>query len=460
MTDSERFPLLTDEGRRLLRWMREHPHAPKYTAVCGNRLTADYLRRVRKYEIELDSSPKGWQPGKQPPWLGEFVEMCYRDVPFYRRCGERPPQFTDIPILTRADLSREIWSFVPDPLPLDDLIIYETSGTTGHPLRIPSHPVAGACYTPLYRLALRMHGVELRAGAGQVCCVLVGWQKKGYTYPSVTPHQDEAGHIKLNLHPGDWRDPDDRARFLDDCNPELYTGDPIAFAELMKLPLTTRPRALISTAAMLLPGLRQQLESHFGCPALDVYSMNEAGPIAVKVASDGVTGGAPPRHPPPDAFHILQHRLYVEILDPDGEPSPPGVRGEITLTGGLNFYLPLLRYRTNDYAALEWRGGQPALVGLEGRPPVVYRSARGQMINTLDVTAALKPLAIPQFTFHQSADGSLRVKARRAAADLNQVREALLGLFGSEQILTIEEVDSLEGAGGKVIQYTREAEPA
>lgn len=439
MNDSDRFPLLTEEGRRLLRWMREHPHAPKYTAVCGNRLTADYLRHVQAYEAELNASPRGWEPGKLPPWLNEFVEMCYRDVPFYRRYGERPPQFTDIPTITRADLSREVWSFVPDPLPLDDLIIYTTSGATGHPLTIPSHPIVGASYTPLYRLALRMHGVELKAGSGQVCCILVGWQKKAYTYPSITPHQDEAGHIKLNLHPDDWRDPDDRARFLDDCNPELYTGDPIAFAELMKLSLKTRPRALISTAMMLLPGLRQQLEAHFGCPVLDVYSMNETGPIAVLY----------------DGVHVLlQHRLYVEILDPDGEPCPPGVRGEITLTGGLNFFLPLLRYRTNDFARLEFQGNQPVLVDLEGRPPTIYRGTRGQMINTLDVTGVLNQLALPQFTLHQSANGSVHVKVRRTAIDMIQIREALLGLFGADQVLTIEEFDLLEGTGGKVIQYT------
>src|SRR6185436_19289879 len=105
------------------------------------RLTAYYLRRVRSYEAELDASPKGWQPGGLPPWLDAFVAMCYREVPFYRRDGDRPGRFADIPTLDRAQLSREIWSFVPDTLPLDDLILYATSGTTGHPLTILSHPV-------------------------------------------------------------------------------------------------------------------------------------------------------------------------------------------------------------------------------------------------------------------------------------------------------------------------------
>jgi phenylacetate-CoA ligase len=444
LTDVERFPLLTDDGRRLLKWLREHPHAPRYTAACGNRLTADYLRRVREYEATLSAAPTGWAMGAMPAWVDDFVAMCFRDVPFYRRYGARPAHFADIPTCDRADLSREPWAFVPDPLPLDDLIINATSGTTGHPLVIPSHPIVGACYTPLLKTALAIHGIELKSGRGQVGCVLVGYQQRAYTYPSVTPQQDEAGHIKLNLHPDDWRDPDDRAKFLDSCNAEIYTGDPIAFAELMTLPLRTRPRALISTAMMLTPGLRRPLEEHFGCPVLDVYSMNECGPIGVRVSGDA----------PPATFHLLQPRLYVEILDPDGLPCLPGERGEVTLTGGLNFYLPLLRYRTNDYASQAWRGGQPMLVGLEGRPPVLYRGMHGQNISPLDVSKTLAPFALPQFTLHQSADGALQMRVRRVGIDLASVRAALLTLFGSDQAIAIEETNSF---GDKVIQYTADS---
>jgi len=440
LTNSDRFPLLSSDGERLLRWMREHPHAPRYTATCGNRLTAEYLRRVREYEAELESSPIGWQPGQLPHWLGAFVERCYRDVPFYRRYGDRPTLFEDISITRRSDLAREIWSFVPDSVPLTDLIIYATSGTTGHPLMVLSHPVVGGCYTPLYKAALQHYGIELTAGRGQGGCVLGSWQRKAYAYPSVTPQQDETGHIKLNLHPDDWRDPNDRARFLDDCNAELYTGDPLAFAELMKLNLKTRPKALISTAMHLLPGLRHQLEQHFGCPVVDVYSMNESGPIAVMKDSVG---------------HSLQPQLYIEILDASGDPCPPSVRGEVTLTGGFNFFLPLLRYRTNDYAALEWQGGRPVLVGLEGRQPVTFEGVNGQMINNLDVTGALKEFALPQYNVHQKRDGSIAMTVR-GTIDEESVRAALLALFGADQVLTIEAGDWL--AADKVVQYTREVE--
>jgi phenylacetate-CoA ligase len=445
MSDSERFPLLTDAGRALLKRLREHPSAPKYTAECGNRLTAEYLARVQAFEKELHTTPVGWPVGRQPDWLEGFVEMCFAEVPFYRNYGECPIRFEDIPTFDRAELSRAPWAFVPDGQALEGLIVNSTSGTTGHPLTIISHPVVGGSYTPLYKAALARFGITLTSGSGDVVCVLVGYQQKAYTYPSVTPDQNDAGHLKLNLHPADWRDPADRARFLDDLNPEIYTGDPLAFAELAQLPITNNPKALISTAMTLLPGLRQQLEARFNCPVLDVYSMNESGPIAVSMPNNASLAT---RH------QLLHHRLFVEILDTEGHVCPPGVRGEVTLTGGFNPFLPLLRYRTNDYAALEFYGGLPTLVNLEGRVPVQFRAASGQTLSPLDVTGVLKPFALPQFTLHQNAAGSLIMRVRGSHTHPEQIHAALLQLFGAGQVLTIEEVPDFGGVGDKVIQYS------
>src|SRR5262249_24567435 len=148
---------------------------------------------------------------------------------------------------------------------------------------------------------------------------------------------DSAGFAKINLNPADWNHPDDRRRFLEDCQPEIYTGDHFAFDELARLDLTARPKALISSATTLLPGQRARLEAHFGCPVIDMYALNEAGPVAYSR----------------DAGHeVLPHDLYVEIVDDAGRPVEPGQRGEVVVTGGVNPNLPLVRYRTGDFAAL------------------------------------------------------------------------------------------------------------
>ncbi len=436
------FPLLSEEGHRLLQWLHEHKYAPHYTHPGCDRLTAEGLEKVRAFEAELDSPQQSRRNGEMPDWLKEHVETCYRDVPFYRRSGSAPSNFTSIPTTNRRDLSREPWAFVPDSQPLNDLVIYQTSGTTGHPLDVLTHPTPLAMYLPLLRTALAMHGVKLEGHCGRVSIILVCFQKSTYTYASISPVLNQAGLVKINLNPADWRDISHMAKFLDACDPEIYTGDPISFAELSRLPLQTRPKAIVSTAMTLLPGRRHRLEQHFGCPVIDIYSMNETGPIAVWLR---------------EAHVVLQKRLYIEVLDRDGFSCPSGVHGEVTVTGGFNPFLPLLKYRTGDWARLAFHGTQVLLEGLEGRPPVIFRGRRGQPINNIDVSTVLKPLLLVQYSLHQNRDDSLHLRVHGRIQDQNRLRDIIISLFGEGQRLFVEEVDSLPAAG-KILQYSRDDE--
>jgi phenylacetate-CoA ligase len=284
--------------------------------------------------------------------------------------------------------------------------------------------------------------VGLEGGQARVSILLVCFQQSTFTYASVSAFLNGAGFAKINLNPADWRDPADRARFIDDCQPEIFTGDPLSFAELARLPVRHRPRALISTAMQLLPGLRGDLEERFGCPVIDLYAMNEAGPIAAST---------------PRGYALLQPRLFVEILDEAGRPCAAGARGEVTLTGGFNPFIPLLRYRTGDTASLSFDGSKPVLRELEGRQPVVFQGAAGQQINNIDVTGVLKPFALPRFQLHQAASGALTLKLPPNVGNREAMRAALLGLFGAGQTLKIVEVEPLASPNIKLIQYTREA---
>lgn len=438
ITNAERYPTLTEQGQGMLNFLREHPHAPIFRNESGNRLTAQEVKRIREFEREVELAEPGWRPGALPSWLREFTEHCFAEVPFYRRYGSPPANFADLPTISRADLSRDIATFVPDSTPIDRLINFRTSGTTGHPLLLPSHPVVAASYLAFHKRALKRFGIQLRHGRGQVGVVLVGFQRKCFTYVSVSPTMDESGLAKINLHPNDWHHPDDRGKYLDAMAAEIYTGDPIAFAELATLPLQTKPRAMLSTSMALLPAMRDRFEAHFGCPVLDLYSMNEAGPVAV---ADPKVGG----------HVLLQHRLYVEVVDGDGHPLPPGERGEVTLSGGFNFCLPLLRYRTGDFASLRFMGNEVVLDGLEGRPPVRFRTMRGEWLNNIEITHALQHFALTQFTLHQDSDGALLLRLRGTGHIAEQIRTVLLSLFGPGQRIAVEALDAFEG---KIVQYT------
>lgn len=435
-------PTLTGHGQRMLDFLREHPAAPLFRNRSGNRLSAAEVQDLREFDREIRSAPVGWPRGGRPAWLDEHVAQVFREVPAFRNQGTPPSRFEDLATTCRADLAADIARFVPDPVPVDQLINFRTTGTTGNPLLIASHPVVAARYLAFHRRALRRFGIELRHGRGQVGVVLLGAQRRCFTYVSVTPLMDESGLAKINLHPEDWRDPAHRATYLDALGAEVIAGDPISFGELLRLPLATRPRALLSVGMRMSLSLRTALQNRFGCPVLDLYSMNEAGPIGVW---DPAAGG----------HVLLQPRLYVEILDSQGVPVPEGERGEVTLSGGFNFCLPLLRYRTGDQAALVHGPEGPVLLGLHGREPVRFRTAAGSWINNIDVTHALQHWPLPQYALHQHADATLGLRLAPGAMVFEQpVRDALGRLFG-DLALAVEPL----GSDDKVLQYTSDLDP-
>lgn len=434
--DGERYPTLSEAGRAMLQRMREHPAAPRYRNQSGNRLLAEEVQQLRAYEHDILGAGFQWQPGSPPPWLQGFVEDVVAQVPYFRARGHAAC-FEDIATTHRGDLAADIAQFVPDPVPLQRMMNFRTTGTTGHPLVLPSHPVVAGRYLAYHKRALARVGVQLRNGRGQMGVMLLGMQQRCFTYVSVTPSMDESGLAKINLHPDEWRHPDDRARYIDGLQPEVIAGDPISFATLLELEISHRPRALLSVSMALSPGLRQALQQRFDCPVLDIYSMNEAGPLAVH---DAAAGG----------HVLLQPGMYVEVLDDAGRSVPDGQVGEITLSGGFNFCLPLLRYRTGDRGALAMCGDVPMIVDLQGRRPVRYRTRSGRWINNIDLTHALATLPLSRFRVHQGDDGS--VSLHLPVAEGGYAQQAQAALQHTLDDLPVQVV--LMHAEDKVLQYT------
>jgi phenylacetate-CoA ligase len=433
---NNRYPTLTKAGQAMLNKMLEHPAAPIYRNESGNCLKKDDLLKVIEFDNYVKSESVSWPRDDIPYWVDAFVKKTFLDVPHYKKFD---PQlnFTDIPTTSRSELAQDISQFFPDSIPIERLVNYKTTGTTGNRLIIASHPIVAANYLCFHRKALKRFGINLTNGKGQIGIVLVGHQKKCFTYVSVTPMLDESGLAKINLHPIDWRQPEDRAVYLDALCTELYSGDPLSFSELLNIETTHKPKALISVGMKLLPGLKDKLQKKFACPVLDIYSMNEAGPIAV---FDELING----------HVLLQPNLYVEILNAAGKPVKHGERGEITLTGGFNFCLPLVRYRTGDFASLSFTPEGPVLFGLEGRPPVRFFTAKKLWINNIDISHALSQFALSQFGLHQNKDGSFVLKLSPSAmSQSNEIIPCLKTELGNAPI-SVAEITTED----KIIQYT------
>ncbi len=440
LSDPERFPALSETGRKMLNRLREHQNAPHYNYACGDQLSIEGLDRVRNYGIELNNTRIPWYQGETPDWVLNFAERCLIDVPFYRRNGGRVDGFVNLPTCSRKDLENEQWSFVPDSQTLDEMLVYYTSGTTGNSFYVLSHPEVSSMYLPALEFALSKVGVKIEGGADRVFAINICAQTSTLTYATVSTYFGGAGYAKINLNPNDWKADDDAAKFINDLQPEIFTGDPIAFIALTKFDLQIKPKALVSSAMTLMPALKQVLEKHFDCPVLDVYSMNESRFIAASCDTEN--------------FEITPHDLFVEILDERGNPCAAGVRGEITLTCNRNPFLPLLRYRTGDFAALKFDNNTPTLFGFEGRQPTTFINPEGKIINNIDVTFVLQAFPIGQFSLHQFEDKSLIFKMRGSDIDEKEIEVSLKKLFGENQQLMIEDLREDDTRNGKILQYS------
>lgn len=406
LTDEERWPLLTPAAETTLARLRTHPAAPRYNHACGDRLSAAARDNLVAYRAQLAAGHPS------PDWVMPLVARVYATVPRYK--GKRlPGTLTEVPPTDRLDLLSHAEAHVPDDADLSNLIVYRTSGSRGPAATVPMTPEFCALDLPVTQYLLSSLGVEVRGGTSRVSLVNVYDQPVAYQFASVSSYLDGAGVVKVNLHESGWHTPSDRVDFLDACDPELYTGNPISLATLATLPLTSRPSAVLSGAMALGAGLRTRLSDRFECPVVDLYGITEAGLVAWRL-DDG-------------PHRLLPRKLHVEILSPAGEPCAPGERGEITVTCGENPLLPLLRYRTGDHAALSWVDGEPVLTGLEGRDPVRYRTATGRWVNSIELTHVLSALDLVAWQLHQDERGAVTIEVHGDASDVEQAIHSLLG---------------------------------
>jgi phenylacetate-CoA ligase len=453
-----RNPLITPEGYATYLRLKQHAHAPKWNFDTGDRITAEDLEAVGRFQAELNAQRKGMSLDSPPPLVLARLLALRPLVPAFGQCIpeglDLPQEWAAIAPTHRETLAGRIESMVPANADLDRLIVYDTSGTTGHALVVPHHPAAVGKTMALVAWVLDRYGVATEFGPHMTACINVGAQVQTVVFPHVASVWNQAGFVKLNLHPGGWRDPEDARRYIADLSPLFLTGDPVGFATLLEWGIQAAPRLLLSTAVAMTAALRSRLQAHFQCPVVDWYSVTEAGPIGYTCLEN-------------NGFHVLPHDIFVEILDDEGGLRPPGEVGEIVVSGGRNPYLPLLRYRTGDRAAIDpapcpCGDPMPRLIDFMGRAAVRFMAADGSVVNPVDIGRVLRDHPILQHEFVQRSDGSCDLRLRPVLADRapdpDRIRRRLMALFGPDATIRVHIDPELGGSapGNKVVAYRSE----
>ncbi|MEQ9366877.1 MAG: AMP-binding protein [Leptospirales bacterium] len=479
-----RIPLMRPEWLPNFLRLIEHERAPRWNTRCGDRLEKDDLPRIDAFARMLtefhnaqtqestrfeaaSEDRRAAPPAKILRWLREQARDSLAIRARLRETTDeiRAAQGRDLDLardfprlrpMTRADFARRLETIVPQTIDLDRLIVNPTSGTTGQPILAPNHPVAVACYDSLIQAALKLNGLTPDyARSDGVAAVQICAQRRTITYATVHAALNGAGFAKINLAASEWRSDWDARDYIASLAPFFLSGDPYSFSVLLdylqrmaaingandgdgeKTTTTAlfgesgyRPRALISTALRLSPGLRAKLETAFACPVVDLYSLNETGPIACSVPGAG------------ERMAQLTPDIYIEAIDPNtGAPVPDGDVGEIAVTGGRNPYLPLLRYVTGDRGRVFRRtDGSAQLELLHSRDLVLFEYAgqdpgrRLAAINPIDIARVLRAFPIVQFQFAQFKNRdcllTLQISGKPPLRHENQIRAQLDELFG------------------------------
>ncbi len=453
LMDKERTPLLTEEGQANLKRIKEHPDAPRWNVTIGDRLIQEDLTACSEFRQRVFCDKVSNEEGP-PAHILDWV-MSLRDrVQLFRKAlpegTELAEEWRHIVTMSREDIAARPEELIPEDLSLERLIVYDTSGTTGHALVVPHHPRAVALNHVLAEQVMRKHGVKMDFSANKTACLNICAQRQTHVFCNVFTVWQEAGFAKINLNPDDWAGGMSSARkFILDMAPLFVTADPVSLVETMNWQIPLRPAIIFSTALTLSPELKSTLEDYFKCPVVDWYSTTETGPIASSLQDE-------------DGYHFLSPDIYVEVIDEEGHPVPSGEMGEITVTGGRNPFLPLLRYRTGDFGRLA--NNPRRIIELFGRKPVFFQATDGSIVNPVDISRIMRIVSpFLQHEFIQRADRSCQVTIRpaiNANIPIKSMDNAIRSIFGEdiELSITIDEKLGEDKPGGKVITWQSELE--
>ena len=426
LSDAERWPSVGPDDLARVVAARDHRFAPRWGHETGDRLTAQDHRALANRHRDRGSGhsdlangiPDGEDapsPDVEPPWIAHLIERAHANVTRYRRSAREgrssaTSMLSELPLVTRGDLMADMASHVDLTIPLDRIIEGTSSGASGAALMVPLHPVTLASDVLLIRALIAETGTLWEADPSRFGLTLVTNQRAVFTYVSALTALPRPEGLavplmaRINLDENAWRNPRDRAAWLAEHDPQVISSATLPILRLLELAaegVELHPLAVVNGATHLTAGLRQAVKDAWGVPVIDLYGLRETGPIAVAHAADAERNA-----------HVIlsSRRVYVEILDPEGSLVALGERGEVVVTVDENPYLPLLRYRTGDYAALRHGPRGRELVGLEGREPVAFQDAAGRLRPSVDAAQVLQASGLLAWHLHQDSSGDLYLR--------------------------------------------------
>ena len=401
----------------------------------------------------------------QERMLGAMLDFATSEVPAYRKhrsAVERLSPFEalkEFPPLNKEDVQRDFESYLPRTLRHIPHYEISTGGTSGDRLRLYVDDVSQSVETAFVHRVWSHVGYTPRARKATF---------RGVTFRDFPPDvywQANPIYNELQFSPFHMSEKtlDLYARALIRYVPRYLHGYPSAIDYLASHMLQNAMsanmpsiRAVFLTSEACTPAQRQRIEQAFRTRVFPLYGHSERLILAVECEHAQV-------------YHHVPDYGVLEIFAEDGTCcEEDGQRGELVGTGLLNRSMPLIRYRTGDYATrrayacacgrnwdrfaeLEGRWKQDMLLGKTGsRISITALNMHGSVLEH-----------VGRFQYRQTEPGRCSLRVVPAVgftdADVARIEEAYRAKVRDELDVVVEIVGSIPlTARGKLKAVVRE----
>jgi phenylacetate-CoA ligase len=391
--------------------------------------------------------------------LGNLLKYAGRHSGFYRsrfqHLGIEPGQirtpadFQRIPVTTKQDLRNNLDSFISDQFDRSQLVIAKTGGSTGVSLNLFFDEACQERRNAAQLMADRWAGWDLglkKAAIWGNPPVPVSFKQKLRHYlldRTIYLDTMDLNDQSMGAFVDQWRQEKPGAVFG-------HAHSIFIFASYLRDNKVTdlRPQGIVATSMMLLDHERAIIEEVFGCAVTNRYGCEEVGLIACECEQH-------------KGMHLNLPHVYVEFLDEQNNPVPPGEPGKIVVTDLNNFAMPLIRYRVEDVGVYTEREcacgrGFPLLERLEGRVADFLKLPGGGRVAGISLVerTLTKVPGVEQMQLVQDSLNHVTINRVKGGEFSDQtddkLLEAMREVFDERVSLTVNDVPTIpQEASGK-----------
>jgi phenylacetate-CoA ligase len=327
--------------------------------------------------------------GDPEPWLAvnralrdTLVSYARRHSPYYGSMIPSGMQFEDVPILSRR-LVRERYDELLTGMHRDRWAPWRTSGSSGEPVAFVRDTAQGALENLSAKRFLKwMHRVPPEATTVWIAARPVGKAGRDGRRGIFRRRPDPEIHA-VTIHKLTPERLEREARIWSGFKSYFLYGHASGIAWVagrVQEGLSVRPPlSVVTTSDTLTEHAAGRIATTFGVPVHSWYGSNEM---------NGYVAGTLPGT---RRYAFNPFLVHMEVLDREGNPTPPGGTGRLVLTDLNNLVMPFIRYDTGDLAvaSAESVGGFPLIEELVGRDSEVLTLPSGKVLSGATVGSAL-----------------------------------------------------------------------